>query len=177
MFDISCKLSPMKTICVKCQILFSGEKNNKKNITSVLSAEFGQTVVKLRGLNTLGVFSAMFHKRDNFCDFLLAFLHIKLLLNRICSKREEFAPIGSKFFPFKVDCFTVRQITIVKIDDCSEPLVTCFIPLLALADNNTSYCKQMCIEISLFIYRIAERIPSLSVCLFVFLNKHPMLYV
>ena len=67
-----------------------------------------------------------------------------------------------------VDCFTVRQITIVKIDDCSEPLVTCFIPLLALADNNTSCCKQMCIEISLFIYRIAERIPSLSVCLFVF---------
>ena len=24
-FNISCKLSPMKTICMKCQILFSGE--------------------------------------------------------------------------------------------------------------------------------------------------------
>ena len=73
-------------------------KKNKKNITSVLSAEFGQRVVKLRGLNTLGVFSEMFHKRDNFCDFLLAFLHIKLLLNRVCSKREEFAPIGRPLF-------------------------------------------------------------------------------
>ena len=30
-FDISCKLSPMETICMKCQILFSGK--NKKNIS------------------------------------------------------------------------------------------------------------------------------------------------
>ena len=33
-FDSSCKLSPMETVCMKCQILFSGEKkNNKKNIS------------------------------------------------------------------------------------------------------------------------------------------------
>ena len=25
-FDISCKLSPKETICMKCQILFSGKK-------------------------------------------------------------------------------------------------------------------------------------------------------
>ena len=30
-FDISCKLSPMETICMKCQNLFSGK--NKKNIS------------------------------------------------------------------------------------------------------------------------------------------------
>ena len=30
-FDISCKLSPLETICMKCQILFSGK--NKKNIS------------------------------------------------------------------------------------------------------------------------------------------------
>ena len=30
-FDISCKLSPLETICLKCQILFSGK--NKKNIS------------------------------------------------------------------------------------------------------------------------------------------------
>ena len=35
-FDILCKLSPMQTICKKCQILFSGK--NKKNITNLLSA-------------------------------------------------------------------------------------------------------------------------------------------
>ena len=29
MFDISCKLSPMETICMKCKTLFSG-KNKKK---------------------------------------------------------------------------------------------------------------------------------------------------
>ena len=29
-FDISCKLSPQETICMKCQSLFSGK--NKKNI-------------------------------------------------------------------------------------------------------------------------------------------------
>ena len=29
-FDISCKLSPLETICMKCQILFPGK--NKKNV-------------------------------------------------------------------------------------------------------------------------------------------------
>ena len=29
-FDILCKLSPLETICMKCQILFSGK--NKENI-------------------------------------------------------------------------------------------------------------------------------------------------
>ena len=35
-FDIVSKLSPLETICMKCQILFSGK--NQKNI-SMLSAE------------------------------------------------------------------------------------------------------------------------------------------
>ena len=42
-FDISCKLSPVETICTKCQILFSRE--NKKNPLS--SAELAQRVVKV----------------------------------------------------------------------------------------------------------------------------------
>ena len=33
-FDISCKLSPLETICMKCQIFFSGK--NKKNILTCL---------------------------------------------------------------------------------------------------------------------------------------------
>ena len=41
-FDISCKLSPLETICMKCQMLFSGK--NKKNI-SLSSAELAQRVV------------------------------------------------------------------------------------------------------------------------------------
>ena len=42
-FDILCKLSPMETICIKCQILFSGK--NTKNVISLSSAELGQRVI------------------------------------------------------------------------------------------------------------------------------------
>ena len=42
-----CKLSPLGTICMKCQILFSG-KNKKKNVTNLSSAEnFIQSVKHL----------------------------------------------------------------------------------------------------------------------------------
>ena len=42
-FDTSCKLSPMETICMKCQILFSGK--TKKNM---LSAELDQRAVGVK---------------------------------------------------------------------------------------------------------------------------------
>ena len=42
-FDISCKLSPMETVCMKCQSLFSGGK--KENIIFLSSAEFAKRVV------------------------------------------------------------------------------------------------------------------------------------
>ena len=41
-FDISCILSPLETICMKCQILFSG-----KNVIN-LSVELAQGVVKAK---------------------------------------------------------------------------------------------------------------------------------
>ena len=44
-FDISCKLSK-ETICMKCQIQFSGK--NKKNIINLSSAENAQRVVKVK---------------------------------------------------------------------------------------------------------------------------------
>ena len=40
-FVISCKLPPLETICMKCQILFS-RKN--KNIISLLSVEFAHSI-------------------------------------------------------------------------------------------------------------------------------------
>ena len=43
-FDISCKLSPLETICMKYQILFSGK--NKKNIIN-LSVKFTRRVLKV----------------------------------------------------------------------------------------------------------------------------------
>ena len=46
-FDISCKLCRMETICMKCQILFSGK--NKKNITNLSSAKLIKRVLKVKG--------------------------------------------------------------------------------------------------------------------------------
>ena len=42
-FDISCKLSPKGTICMKCQSQISGK--NKKNIINFSSAEYVQKVI------------------------------------------------------------------------------------------------------------------------------------
>ena len=44
--DIPCQLSPMETICMKCQKLFSGK--NMKNITNMTSAKLAQRVVKVK---------------------------------------------------------------------------------------------------------------------------------
>ena len=44
-FDISCKLSPMKIIYMKCQVLFSGK--NKQNNINLSSAGLTQRVVKV----------------------------------------------------------------------------------------------------------------------------------
>ena len=41
----------METICMKCQILFSGK--NKKNIINLLSAENAQRVVKVNSLDSI----------------------------------------------------------------------------------------------------------------------------
>ena len=48
-FDILCKLSPMETVCMKYQILFSGK--GKKNITNLLSAKLAQRLVMVKGEN------------------------------------------------------------------------------------------------------------------------------
>ena len=45
------------------------------------------------------------YKGDNCCYFLFALLHIKIISKRVYSQRKEFAPHGSKFFPFRVDLF------------------------------------------------------------------------
>ena len=45
-FDISCKFSPVETLCMKCWILFSGK--NKKNIINLLSVELAKSVVKVK---------------------------------------------------------------------------------------------------------------------------------
>ena len=63
----------------------------------------------LSGLDTLCRFSAIFCKGDDFCNFLFAFLYIKPPLKKVHSKRKEFAPFGSKFFPFWVDQISIAR--------------------------------------------------------------------
>ena len=53
---------------------------------------------KNSGFDTHVFFSANFCKVDRFCDFLFDFLHIKHLLKRGLSKRNEFAPLGITSF-------------------------------------------------------------------------------
>ena len=47
----------------------------------------------------------------NFCDFLFALLHTNFLLKGGLrfKKKKECAPLGSNFFPFKVDPFFRRE--------------------------------------------------------------------
>ena len=69
------------------------------------------------------------YKGHNFCDFLLTFLYTKLVLKRVYSKREEFAPMGSKFFPFRVDPI-LREgetiLTVASFERVSLPLILFF---------------------------------------------------
>ena len=48
-FEIFFLIFPKETICMKCQILFSGK--NKKNIINLSSAENAQRVVKVNPLS------------------------------------------------------------------------------------------------------------------------------
>ena len=63
----------------------------------------GLTAGITSGLGTRGRFSAILYKGDNFCDFIFTFLHASPFWKGVYYKREEFAPIGSKFFSFTVD--------------------------------------------------------------------------
>ena len=49
---------PRETICMKCQILFSG-KNNKKNISDVVDGNFYPACKMLRGLNIYNNYSTV----------------------------------------------------------------------------------------------------------------------
>ena len=44
--------------------------------------------------------------KDNCCNYLIAFLCLKPFLKSVYSKKKEFAPLWSKFFPFRVDHFS-----------------------------------------------------------------------
>ena len=83
----------------------------------------------LRGLDTRSRFSP-FYKGDKLRNFMFAFLLIKTLLKGVHSKRKEFAPRGSKFFPFRVDPFsegskTILTVESLTLESVSIPLNVC----------------------------------------------------
>ena len=63
------------------------------------------TKVLLSGMDTLGRFSVVFYKGDNTFTSCFPFWIPNPFSKGAYSKRKEFAPIGSKFFPFRVDHF------------------------------------------------------------------------
>ena len=50
-FDVSCTLSQLETVCMKCQILLAGKI--KKVSSNILSADIVQRVVKVGGTSNL----------------------------------------------------------------------------------------------------------------------------
>ena len=60
------KFLEMETLCMKCQILFSGKKiKNKKNIINLSSAELAQRVVKVNDTSILvGHFESSLRERE-----------------------------------------------------------------------------------------------------------------
>ena len=67
---------------------------------SIMKVQIHMNPFWYKGTEHTWRFSTIFDKGDNFYDLLFAFLHTNPLWKRVFSKREEFAPIGSKFFPF-----------------------------------------------------------------------------
>ena len=67
-----------------------------------------QSSDRKRTENSCEIF-VILYKGDNFWVFLFAYLHIKHLLKGAYYKRKEFAPMGSKFFPFIVGPFFRRK--------------------------------------------------------------------
>ena len=47
------------------------------------------------------------------------------LLKGVYSKREEFAPLGSKFFPFGVDFFRMG-VTMISVKECKQEVTTVY---------------------------------------------------
>ena len=63
-FDISCTLSQLETVCMKCQILLAGK--TKKVSSNILSADIIQRVVKVRGTSNLLLHWATFYLKMTF---------------------------------------------------------------------------------------------------------------
>ena len=61
---ISCTLSQLETVCMKCQILLAGK--TKKVSSNILSADIIQRVVKVRGTSNLLLHRATFYLKMTF---------------------------------------------------------------------------------------------------------------
>ena len=68
------------------------------------------TKIYLRWLDTPGWFFVIFFTRETtFVTSCLMSYTLNSFWKGVCSKRKEFAPLGSKFFPYRVDPFIRRE--------------------------------------------------------------------
>ena len=74
-FDISCKLSPPETICLKCLTCFL--RKNKKSIINLSSAEVAHRVVKIKAHSSITI-SELIIMTEN-VTFYATTIYLKLL--------------------------------------------------------------------------------------------------
>ena len=84
---------------------FSYNSNTRINIYFLPVRTKGKSTV----LDMLGWFSATFIRKKIFVISCLLRCILSPFLKGVYSKRKEFAPLGSKFFPFRVDPFPERR--------------------------------------------------------------------
>ena len=89
-------------------------------------------LVSIRGLDSFGRFSLIFYKGENFCDFLFVFCSVSSqvpFLKGSTLKGKNLLPLGSKFFPFRVDLFSEGSKNyfgrVVSLESVSAPLESC----------------------------------------------------
>ena len=74
--------------CIDSRLTFTADLIGDKCSKNVIDIQ-----ALLRGLDTLAIFSFLFHKGDNLCDFMFAILHTKFLVKRVYSKKKAFSPL------------------------------------------------------------------------------------
>ena len=94
-------------------------------------------------MDTIGNFLAFFTREINFLTFSLLSCTPTPFRKRVYSKRKEFAPIGSNFFPFRVDPFSEGSKTIltrvVILEMLSISLKTAYKHLHLCYRSNTNF--------------------------------------
>ena len=87
-FDILCKLSPLETVCMNCQSLFSGKIKKKNYILKLSSAEIFTEHAKSEGVHVYSCI-VLFLILLSFCHMKFEYWHVFLILNDMLAMPTE----------------------------------------------------------------------------------------